>query len=247
MTDPPDPRLVATTLAEPATLPSGAHAEAGAWLTLVEVTRLPDGRVVSFASPEPSAFYLLTAKALRDDGVKALGGAVGSVGTFPAGDFHVLNQSLLLDAFGLIAGAVLLSLAAIEAAANAAIDALPEGIEVTVERQGARVSVEKADMARRLNLSEKVDRIPPLASGATSIKGTGPWESFVALRRLRDDLVHVKERGYSSDPNNPSPFGRIFRGDASRCVEQATEVIVAAWPGWLSDRARAVLAPAASA
>jgi hypothetical protein len=237
----PDPRLVATTLAEPATLPSGKRVDAGTWLQLTELTRLADARVVAFDSPQPSAFYLLTAKSLRDHGWAKLSASLDSVTSLESGELRVDDQARVLDAFGELASAVLLSLAAIEAAANAAIERLPDEAEIVLERQGSEVRLGRDEMVRRMSLSEKLDHIFPLLTGKLSIKGTVPWQRFVALRRLRDDLVHVKEGGYSNDPDDPSPFGRLFRGDANRCVEDAASIIIAAWPTWLSERARAAL------
>jgi hypothetical protein len=168
--------------------------------------------------------------------------ALDSVTALDSGELQVDDPATFLDALGELASAVLLSLAAIEAAANAAIERLPEGTEIVLERQGREVRLGRDEMVRRLSLSEKLDRVFPLLTGEPSIKGTAPWGLFVALRRLRDDLVHVKEGGYSDDPDQPSPFGRLFRGDANRCVEDAARIIMAVWPTWLCDRARAALA-----
>jgi hypothetical protein len=225
----PDLRLVSTTLASPAVLPSGQTAETGSWIVLTEMTRLQDRSVVAFNSPHPPSFYLLTARTLRDMAVTQRDQALASVQTMRSGELAVTDDGVLLDAFGSLAAAVLLCLAAIEAAANAAIDHLPDSAVVVVERASTSTAIPKAEMVRRLSLSEKLHDLA-LVLSVPQIKGTAVWELFVKLRRLRDDLVHVKQRGYSNDPDAPSPFGQLFRGDATCCVEHARDVILALWP-----------------
>jgi hypothetical protein len=67
-----------------------------------------------------------------------------------------------------------------------------------------------------------------------SIRGTRAWEAFDALQDLRNGLVHLKRRGYSTDLDAPSEYGRLLRGDADGCARRAADVINAAEPGWIS-------------
>jgi hypothetical protein len=42
---------------------------------------------------------------------------------------------------------------------------------------------------------------------------------------MRDALVHVKEGNYSSDPDEPSTYGMLLRGEADNCVLDACTLI----------------------
>jgi hypothetical protein len=93
----------------------------------------------------------------------------------------------------------------------------------------------------RLGISEKLDRAVPLHEAGGSPKGSAAWEKYVHLKRLRDDLVHVKARGYSSDPHEPSAYSKLLLGAGDECVEGAVALVEAARPGFLDERAVAVL------
>lgn len=100
----------------------------------------------------------------------------------------------------------------------------------------------KSDMVRRLNLEEKLTRAVPLLPDGANIKGTRPWERYLHLKRLRDELVHVKERGYSPDPDEPTAYDRLLLGHGDDCVEDAVSVAAGARPTFLPDHVLAALA-----
>jgi hypothetical protein len=58
---------------------------------------------------------------------------------------------------------------------------------------------------------------------------------FRRLTELRGEVVHVKANRRTTDLDSTSVFGRLLRGDATRCVEDAASVIDACEPGWLPD------------
>jgi hypothetical protein len=59
-------------------------------------------------------------------------------------------------------------------------------------------------MERRLRLEEKLDLAVPLATGRPSIKGRSEiWTRFKRLSDLRNEVVHLKERGRTNDPGLP--------------------------------------------
>ena len=90
-------------------------------------------------------------------------------------------------------------------------------------------------MVRRLNISEKLELAVPLLPDGENTKGTKAWEQFVHLKRLRDDLVHVKERGYSSDPDDPSTYDKVMIGAADSCASDAIDLVLAARPRFLPE------------
>ncbi|MDQ1464880.1 MAG: hypothetical protein QOC73_1821 [Actinomycetota bacterium] len=78
----------------------------------------------------------------------------------------------------------------------------------------------------------------PLFTEPPSAKGSAEWRGFVGLRRPRDAIVRMRDRAYSSDPNDPAVFGRLIRGDASRCDLDALALIDKLRPEFLIDRSR---------
>jgi hypothetical protein len=82
--------------------------------------------------------------------------------------------------------------------------------------------------------------VPQLPDGHAT-KGTAAWGRFVHLKRLRDALVHVKERGYSTDPDKPSVYGQLMHGTGDDCVEEAVALVLAARPVFLPDHVLAAL------
>jgi hypothetical protein len=195
-----------------------------------------------FAVPQVVTFYLIEAKKARDRAERRRKAALRARRESDDGMSTLTDQAAVLDALAGLTTAVLLSFAAIEALANACIEKLEEDVTLPVERNGVTVNIGKADMIRSLRISEKLDRAVPLFTAEPSIKGTQPWENYVHLRRMRDNLVHVKELGYSNDPDEPSVFGGLLRGSASGCVEDAVAVVEALQPTWLNDAARGALA-----
>jgi hypothetical protein len=210
----------------------------------VDRFRLEDGRVAAFHAPLMPAFYLFTAKELRDVGEKERKQVLGSLVPEPRPDYadvNVSDDSLVMDAVGKLGSAVILAAGAIEAYANEAVERLPDDATVTIERRGVRREIPRADMVRRLALDEKLDLIVPLVSSRPSIKGRDPWPRFRRLNELRGEVVHVKSRGRTDDPDVPSVLGRLLLGEGSTCVEDAAAVIVACEPNWLSRAAKEAL------
>lgn len=196
----------------------------------ISPVRLDDGRVVFYYSPAVVDFYLLEAKDLRDVGEKKRRRALANLRQEEDGGLRPQNPSAVLDAVAHLTSAVFLSVGAIEAFANLMVEDLPEDAEV--DRGGKNGVVRQREMVRQLSLRHKLDLAVPIATGRPSVKGTAPWERFIALSELRNDLTHVKEGGYSKDPAMPSGFGRLVRGDASRCVDDAVAIITGCHPEW---------------
>lgn len=94
-----------------------------------------------------------------------------------------------------------------------------------------------------LGIDDKLKPILPRVKGGKHIAGDAEvWGRCKALKFLRDELLHVKRRGYSSDPDEPSEYDRLMLGEADACVEDAFIVIEAAWPGFLPSNVRDALA-----
>lgn len=215
------------------------------FIALVDRLRLPDGNVLAFHAAAVPAFYLLTAEDLRDRGERERERVMARIRPSSEmndwSDLDVTGDSLAMDALGKIASAVILSVCAVEAYANEAIDRVDPAATVTIERRGESTEVAQPDMVRRLRLDEKLDLVAPIVSGRPSIKGTRPWELFKRLNELRGEIVHVKARGRTADPDIPSALGRLIVGEGATCIEDAAAAIDACEPGWLPQTSRQAL------
>jgi hypothetical protein len=58
------------------------------------------------------------------------------------------------------------------------------------------------------------------------------------MNELRGEVVHVKARGRTDDPDVASVLGRLLLGEGSSCIEDAAAVIVAYEPDWLPEPTR---------
>lgn len=196
----------------------------------------------AYHPPQPVAFNLIEAKGHGDRGVARRRSITGNLkGPDRNGHYRPQNSHAVIDCLSDLVGAVLHAFTAIESLANHSIDQLPDDATLQVERQDETVTVVKGDMVRRLNITEKLNLAVPLLEDGQPTKGTAAWERFVHLKRLRDDLVHVKERGYSTDPDAPSAYGKLMLGAGDNCVEEATALVRAARPIFLPDHVLAAL------
>lgn len=206
-------------------------------LVVVSPVELPDGKTVWFQSPQAGAFNILEAKRLRDHGEAKRLEALDDLEPRPDGkSWQPLAEGLILDALADLTGAVLFSFAAIESLANEMIDNLPDGSVFTDSRKKER---DRSEMVRWLSIEEKLRGVIPRFDDVPVLpKGENPWQRFDRLKDLRDDLMHAKERTYSTDAQRPSIYGRLLRGDAATCVEDAYEMAKVIAPGFFPDHVR---------
>lgn len=227
-----DPRLVATLVTGPVGIEG---VRPGDWMVAVSPVRLPDGRVLAYHPPQPVAFNLIEAKRHRDRGASQRRAILGNLRASKDGNYRPHNSHAAVDCLSDLVGAVLHAFTAIESFANHSIDQPDDDATVTVERQGEEVAIAKEAMVRRLAITEKLELAVPLLPDGNPTKGTAAWGHFVHLKRLRDDLVHVKERGFSSDPDKPAAYGQLMLGAGDECVEEAVALVQAARPIFLPD------------
>lgn len=216
----------------------GGDVIAGDYLVAVAPVELADGRTLFIRNPQAVVFGLHEARRHRERGEKLRKRVTTQVVKRPGGDWEPQDHKAAIDCISEMTTAVLFAFAALEAFANHTIDQLEETAEVEVERRGERVKVARDDMIKSLSITEKLHLAVPAFTGRESAKGSAEWRGFVELRRLRDELVHVKERAYSPDPKDPAIFGRLIRGDADRCDRDALALIDKLRPEFLTDHSR---------
>ena len=233
-----DPRLTA----ERISAIGGVPVTEETWAVVIAPVELPDGRVMGLPTPQTVAMNLVEGKRHARRGSAMRARILGKLHKGADDLWRPPNTGELLDCLVELSAAVIFSFTALEGLGNHSIDQLEEAeVFVEVERRGELIQVKRDDMVRTLNISEKLDLVIPLLTGRPSIKGRAEWAKYKRLKRLRDDLTHVKGRGYSTDPTgspdpaSPAIYGRLIRGAADSCGDDAFEVVRAARSEFLPE------------
>jgi hypothetical protein len=125
-----DARLVAARLAADRDV-----ARAGDWILAVSQARLPDGRILSWCSPQPVAFNLLEAHRLARKGSHARRRLLAQREARPDGTYGPPVPQATTDCVRDLQGAVFHAFASIESFANHVVDMLEPSVEVTDGRK----------------------------------------------------------------------------------------------------------------
>jgi hypothetical protein len=142
------------------------------------------------------------------------------------------NSHATLDCLSELVAGVLFSFTAVESLANHAIDMLPD--DLVVKR--GKEELPKNDLVRRLGLDEKFKlAVPRLDQGRAIAGDRNIWSRYQSLKFLRDELVHVKARGYDPNPDVTTAYDRLILGEGDDCVEDALVVVDGAFPGFIPD------------
>ncbi|HET7445330.1 MAG TPA: hypothetical protein VFJ57_11775 [Solirubrobacterales bacterium] len=198
---------------------------------------MDDDRELLWYPPQPVAFNLVEAKRARDSGVKSRRKIMAKLKKRPSGGgVQPINSTTVLDCVRDLQSAVLFAFTAIESLANHAIDMLDESFTLTVKKR----TYTQKDLIG-LSIDDKLKQILPKMDGGRKIAGTVVWERYRKLKFIRDELLHVKERGLYSNPKKRTAYDRLLVGEADECVEDAIAVVEGAWPGWLPPHVREVL------
>jgi hypothetical protein len=239
-----DARLVATrALAE-----NGVPYPAETWILAVSPVRMDDGRVLMWHPPQAVAFALVDAKTYRDRGRKQRRALMAQITVRRDENPGFPNPSAVIDCVRDLQSAVLYAFTAIESFANHVVDMLEDEAEAAMKAGGVpRMYERKGDIVPwsevvRLSMDEKLKRVLPLKADCAHVAGDAHvWGRYQALKFLRDELVHVKERGYDSDPDTRTAYDRLIMGEGDTCVEDARTLIDRCWPDWLPEHVAAEL------
>lgn len=229
-----DARLVATQIAADA----GDGFKKGDWVVVVSPVNLGDGERLMWHPPQPVAFNLLQAKRNRDRGVRQRRRIMGNLARRADGTLEPLNSHAAIDCLADLVAAVLFAFTAIESLANHAIEMLPDDTVVAVRKDR---KLAKDELITALGIDDKLKRVVPLLDAGAKVAGTAAWERYRSLKFLRDELLHVKARGYDPDPDVRTAYDRLLVGEGDGCVEDARVVVEGAFPGFLPENVLARL------
>jgi hypothetical protein len=215
------------------------------WITAVSPARMGNASVLMWHPPMPVVFNLVEADRHRARGVKARGKIMNSLKRRTEESTYGPSATArtVIDCIFDLQTAVLCSFLAIESLANHAIETLPKGTTLSYKNK----TYDKGQMVRGLSTDDKLKKVFHLLDGGEQIAGTATWGRYLALKDLRDELVHIKERGLRTDPDDPSAYDRLMLGEADSCVEDAVAVVEGAWPGFLPPHVREALGLPAAA
>jgi hypothetical protein len=223
-----DPRLIATQVA--ANVDGGIRQ--GDWIVVVSPVALEDGRQLMWHPPQAVTFNLLEAKKHNDRGVRQRRAIMGNLERRSDGTYGPTNSHAVIDCLSELVAAVVFSFTAIESLANHVIDMLPE--ETVIQR--GKPELAKTELVRWLAIDDKFKYAVPLLEQGRAIAGDHDvWTRYQALKALRDEIVHVKARGYDPDPKVRTAYDGLVAGDGDNCVIEAYTVVEGAFPGFIPD------------
>lgn len=105
------------------------------------------------------------------------------------------DTSALYDYFELSISACISSFSAVEALCNLEM-ANRCVFPLDVSRKGRNKPAERfldlADAERRLSTDEKLKYVVPRVMGVADISGKAPWNAYVNMKRVRDEVTHFK-------------------------------------------------------
>jgi len=115
------------------------------------------------------------------------------------------------------------SFTAIEAFAN---EVIPTSFTYTIQRDGVQTVLSKADIERRINLDEKLDKVLPAVLSIPTPKGKKVWERYRTIKRIRDRLVHLKSVDRkASGPDDETIWGTLLKSHGDAWCDDAHAVI----------------------
>lgn len=227
-----DPRLIATQVRAV----GGEPVTEETWIVAISPIELDDGRQMAWSTPQAVVFNLIEADRFLKRGLPQRRKIMSRL--VKHGDFlRPKHPTATLDCVRDLQMAIFCAFTAIEALANHGIDMLDDDFVLDLGDK----QIPKVELVRRLGTEDKFRHTLPYLEQCRRIAGTRAWERLRELKSLRDDLVHVKDRGPGADPKIRTAYDRLLLGDADNCVAHTREIIEAAWPGFIPDHVKAIL------
>jgi hypothetical protein len=192
----------------------------GTGLGSIATTETLGETIVSFGLPSAPALYLNRSRraylSIRDIDPKSL------FDRHPTG-WWPDDQGPLFDFLEAFATHVVFAHSAVEAFAN---EAIPEGFQYAVERNGKEQFLPRSEIERWVSLEEKLHSVLPAALSLPSPKGKVTWENYRAIKKIRDRIIHVKTIDRrASGPEDETLWGTMLREHATPFCDYAHAII----------------------
>ncbi len=228
-----DPRLNVTTAKH---IPGAPRSRLGYKVVVVEQFEDSSGETVVFNAPQATLFNLYEAKRFLALGEDARKSAHSKIVKRSGGTYKLTNDTIVMEALTNLTAAVLFSYAAIEAFANHTIGQLDDS-ETATDAKGKILAKEEMIF---LSMEAKLADVLPKHPEVSALdKGREPWQNFTRLKKIRDELVHLKHRAKkkisAADNEETTAYGWLLRGEASTCADDAIALIDGLRPGFVSD------------
>ena len=177
---------VATTLAKDFRSPTGVVHKKGTPVSLT--TFIKHGKQeLRIGDPSATALFLSQSHKAYTRALEAHP-FLSTVSTAQVSD----PSGAVYDYLELAIASVVFAYTAIEAFVN---EAIPDDFLYEASTENGLVVAHSKDwVERHLSLDEKLATVLPNAMSRPSPKGRSIWEKYVALRRLRDRIIHMKSR-----------------------------------------------------
>jgi hypothetical protein len=197
---------------------------------VVSRVELPDGRVLAFRGAQVVGFNLFEAQWHARRGARTRRHAVGNLHRRDDGTWEISDPTEELDVARDLGAAVLLSYAGLEGLGNRTIEEMRKDATVEFERDGETITLGRDQMERVLSVPEKLSVVVPAFTRKPSIEGGALWGKLERICSLRDGLVGGASHRVAQDAEI---LGRLYRGDADTCAEDAIAVVGALRPEFL--------------
>lgn len=113
-----------------------------------------------------------------------------------------------IDYLELVMESVVTAHIAIEAFAN---EIIPEDFTYIKEnKHGKEIELTKEDIQRHISLCEKLSELIPVVLNISSPKGKKQWQSYKALKKLRDRITHMKAEDRMSSGSDVDSIWRAL-------------------------------------
>jgi len=185
---------VVTASDTPATSPGGPSHPAGSTLILTSIAPSPEGIQYAFPTPSTTALALnIAASAVRIATRLKSDLKFSGIPGPPAPAQHriVMQPELAFDYFEQCFIALMFSIQALEAYCNYKV-AYMLNKDFPIERRNKPVLLSPTEVQRNLSLDEKLGEVLPRLLNLATPKGGSVWKNYIDIRRLRDDIVHIK-------------------------------------------------------
>lgn len=120
---------------------------------------------------------------------------------------------------------IIFAYTALEAFAN---ESLPDNAVFTNERENKRCTetYNKDQIERFISLDEKISTIIPQYFGVESPKGKKIWQRYLALKKLRDRLIHLKSNDRKSiSPSDDTIWKELLDKDKPNFAIEVKDII----------------------